>query len=311
MTDAMAVGDPNGGVGGLVDQAFDPLPGPLAPPTPSLVPLSATVPRRIRNTSTPASMAANRIPPRVDTPVRVGVSGLTIPMSNVELSIDGAGGGNGDLTIDGSATKSINAGTTVNLRGTTQTAPGNAGALRLVATQGGVQLAASTGFSVAAIIEDVSISFNSAVAGARRGVVVDTTWNSDSGTRADLDEVEFSEQVQYSAGTGVLAGAGAGAQNSGYLPATSAPLTDTHGTPVSFLTGPGGITAEQTFIFKDARTGAADIPTRNSGFRITRDVVEAPPGTVTITTSKAGASTSANGHASGAGAGAVSRTQAA
>ncbi len=295
----------------LVDQAVAGPVAPAAPPPAGVASaVTATLPAHIRATNTPAAMTADRIPPSKNTAVDVKVSGWHAPLLNVVFSVAGSGGSNGSVTINGAATAEVNADTTVQLRGGTQTAPGNGGNLHLIAELGGVRLATSPGFSVAAIIQDVVISFNSALTGARRGVVVDTTWSSDSGSLADLDQVEFSEQVQYDAGSGVLAGAGATAQNSGYLPSINAPLTDTHGTPASILTGPGAITAEQVFIFKDARTGANDIPTRNSGFRIRRNVTEPTPGNVSIMTSKAGTATTANGHASAAGAGSVSRTQA-
>jgi len=255
-------------------------------------------------------MTQDRVPPRVDTPVAVTVNGWTLPMLDAEISVAGGGGGNGEATVDGGSVASLNASATVQLRGTVQTDPGKAGNLHLVARHGATEVARSPGFSVAAIIQDVVISFNALVTGSRRGIIVDTTWASDSGSRSDLDKVEFSEQVQYDAGSGVLAGAGATAKNSGYLPANVAPLTDTHGTPASILTGAGTITAEQTFIFKDIRTGANDIPTRNSGFRITRNVNEPTLGNFSITTAKAGTATSANGHSSAAGSGSVSRTQA-
>ena len=97
--------------------------------------------------------------------------------------------------------------------------------------------------------------------------------------------------------------------NSGYLPANSAPLTDTHGTPVSILTSPGVRVANQTFMFKDNRSGSVNIPMRNSGFSLARTVTQTAPGSLQITTDKHGASVTANGIASAAGTGAVSRTQ--
>ncbi len=255
-------------------------------------------------------MTQDRIPPRVDTPVAVTVNGWTPPMLDAEISVAGSGGGNGNATVDGGAVASLNASATVQLRGTVQTSPGKAGNLHLVARHGGTEIARSPGFSVASVLQNVVVSFNSLVTGARRGFAVDTTFSSDSGVIGDLDEVEFSEQVQYDAGTGSLAGGGAGMQNSGYLPATAGPFVDTHSRAVSTLTGPGTLTAEQTFIFKDARTGANDIPARGSGFRISRVVTEATPGSIFITTSKVGVATTANGFASTAGSGSVSRTQA-
>jgi hypothetical protein len=229
-------------------------------------------------------------------------------MPDVVLSIEGGGGGNGSVTINGAATTALKASTTVRLRGVDQTDVGKAGSLKLVADAGGTRLAASPGFSVSSIPQDWSVSFNALITGANRGIKVNNSWTSDSGTVADLDEAERSEQVQYGAGTGCFLGV-TGA-NSGYLPANSPPLVDSHAAPVALLTAVGSIVAEQTFIFKDNRTGAVDIPARKSGFRLTRTVTEPTPGSFSITTTKAGTSTSANGFASGAGAGSISRTQA-
>jgi hypothetical protein len=250
----------------------------------------------------------DRIPPRFDTPAAVGIAGWSIPMLDVVLSVEGAGGGNGSVTINGAATAALSADTTVQLRGVDQTDVGKAGNLRLVADIGGKRLAASPGFSVSSIPQDWSVSFNALITGPKRGIKVNNSWTSDSGVLADLDEAERSEQVQYGAGTGCFAGVNG--QNSGYLPANNPPLVDSHAAPVALLTAVGSIIAEQTFIFKDKRTGAVDIPARKSGFRLTRTVTEPSPGNLSITTTKAGASTSANGFASAAGAGSVSRAQA-
>ena len=89
----------------------------------------------------------------------------------------------------------------------------------------------------------------------------------------------------------------------------SPPLTDSHGTPLSRLTGGGSRIAEQTFTFNDRRTGATDIPARNSGFRLTRTALVFPILGIGFTVDKRGAATSANGFASAAGSGSVTRTQ--
>lgn len=272
---------------------------PMAPPPLSMGP-TATVPAHIRGTSSPAGMP-DRIPPRVDTPVDVTISGLAIPMRDVTLSIDGAGGGNGTATINGAATADLGASATVNLRGVDQTTPGKAGNLVLVASHGATRLAASAGFSVSAIPQDWSVTLNSAVTGPERGIDVNNDWQSDSGQVADLDKAMRSEQVQYGVGTGCFAGVTG--QNSGYRAANSPPLVDHHAAPIGLLTGVGAINAEQTFIFKDDRTGAVNIPARNSGYRLSRVVTAPTPGTLSITTTKTGTATTANGFASAAGAG--------
>jgi outer membrane protein OmpA-like peptidoglycan-associated protein len=281
-------------------------PPPAPPPTPPPLPLTVAF-TTVRADTTPAGVP-DRIPPRVDTVVGVGVVGWRIPMAPVTLSIEGAGGGNGTATIDGAATLDVTGSTAVNLRGVTQTDPGNAGNLRLVAEQGGTRLAASNLFTVSAIPQNFSITFNALITGARRGIRVNNHWQSDSGNVADLDEAERSEQVQYGAGSGIFAGVVG--VNSGYLPADSPPTVDSHGVGAAALTGFGAITANQTFIFRDHRTGASDIPVRNSGFQIERLCLPVPgTGVILFRTAKFGATTSANGFASAAGAGSVARVQ--
>ena len=258
---------------------------------------------------------ADRIPPGVDTPVAVTVSGHHAPLAPVTFSIDGSGAANGTATIDGAATASSVSGGTLRLRGVTQTAPGSGGNLRLVARHGGALLARSAGFSVAAIPQNFSITFNSELSGARRGIVVNNHWTSDSGNVADLDEVTRSEQVEYGASSGILAGYSG--MNSGFLPAHSPPTTDTHSTGVAtWLNKPaagigiiGQAVADQVFIFNDRRTGASNIPVTRSGFRLSRMVVQGPFAHRSFGITKAGAAAEANTHRSAAGAGSVTRVQ--
>jgi hypothetical protein len=276
-----------------------------APPTVTVV-----VPSHIRGSHTPSAMP-DRIPPRVDTPVAVTVSGVMPGSRPVVVTVDGAGGGNGTVSVDGKNDAVIHSSATVKLRGIDQTSPGNAGKLRLAAYHARKRLAASLGFSVAAIPQNFSIAFNSLVTGAVRGIKVNNNWESDSTAPADLDQVKRSEQVQYGAGTGVFVGYSG--HNSGYLPADSPPTVDTHSTRVALLSGAGGagaVNASQTFIFKDARTGVTDIPVRKSGFILHRALaVPLPPAPRMFTISKTGTATTANGFSSAAGAGSVSRNQ--
>lgn len=289
--------------------ATGPTPVPPLLPGPHPGTVAVTIPTHIKTPTTHAT-ASDRIPPRVDTDVVVTVSGLTIPMRDVILSIDGAGGGNGTVTINGASSVSLSNGThTLKLRGVNQTGVGNAGNLMLKAHQGGIEIASSQGFSVAAIPEDFSITFNSVInSRGRRGIAVNNFWESDSRNLVDLNEAERSEQVQYGAGAGAFTGYRG--RNSGYLAADRAPTIDRHWVPVAhWLRGPGHIEAQQGFIYNCRRAGDTDIPVKNSGYLLTRDTVENPPGsgTLEITTTKAGARTSPNGHTTNAGAGSVSR----
>lgn len=266
-----------------------------------------TVPGHIRAGSTPASMAADRIPPKVDTPVTVTVAGFAAPMKPVTLSIEGSGGANGTVTIDGKTTTDLTGPAIVQLRGGTQTTPGKAGNLKLVAEQGGTRLAASAGFSVSAIPQNYTDVFDSELTGATRGFVVQDGWASDSGDIADLDQADISEEVEVTTATGCFVGKGT--STSGYLPANSF-TKDTHSTPVSIMTSSGLRIAQQTCKFQDKRAGAVDIPMRNSGYELTRRVIRMPFGVVTLfRINKEGKATTANGITSGAGVGSITRTQ--
>jgi len=261
---------------------------------------------KIRASSTPSGMANDRIPPRVDTPISVEVSDWHPPMLPITLSIDGAGGSNGTATIDGGATADVDSNTTVQLRGGTQTTPGSGGNLKLVAKVGSSSpIATSAGFSVSAIPQNWTCTFDSLITGAKRGFVVQDNWQSDSGTLGDLNETEISEEVQYGGGTGVFAGISG--NNSGYLPGHV--LTkDSHSIKVSALTGIGKLVANQTSKFKDKRSGAADIPMKASGYKIVRETFN-KSGALHIKTSKDGAPTTANGISSGAGTGSITKPQ--
>ena len=267
--------------------------------------VSVTLPPTVNATSTPELMGADRIPPRVDTPATVGVSGLAPAAAAVTLSIDGASAANGTATIDGAATKNLRVGATVNLRGGTQTGVGNAGKLRLVASQGGVEIARSAPFSVSAVPQFYTDAFVNDLAGANRGVVVQDGWESDSGNVADLDQADISEQVEVTTATGCFAAGGGLGNVSGYLPA-NAFTQDSHSWGRAALTAAGHRVAQQTCMFRDKRTGVADIPMRDSGYVLDRRNVPAGPG-FRFFISKIGTATTANGVPSGAGAGTIIR----
>lgn len=292
----------------VVIQAAAPAP---TPPTPVPPPLPLTVAfSNIQANSSPTGMP-DRIPPRVDTTVGVGVVGFTPPMAPITLSIDGVGGGNGAATINGAATFDITGTTTVQLRGTTQTSVGNAGSLRLVANQGPTRLAASNTFSVSSVPQNWSMSFLRLVTGASRGIVVQDRWESDSGVVADLDQTEISELVETKRSGGSQAGAGQVV--SGFLPGDTF-TSDTHSTPVVRSTGFS--VKSQVSIFNDRRTGATDVPMTNSGYSIGRFILPVPGSgflglfqDFNITTMKFGSNETAQGVTSAAGRGSVSRTQ--
>jgi hypothetical protein len=253
-------------------------------------------------------MAADRITPRIDTPVTVGLTGLDPAASSVTLSVEGASPANGTVKIDGAASKDLRAGTTVQLRGDTQTSQGNAGNLHLLAKQGSTVLGRSDGFSVSAIPQNWSVSFQSFVTEATdpglRGIRVTNSWESDSKNLADLDKAARSELVEVTSASGCFTMVPS--QTSGYRAANTGSIIDTHGSPAAEMTSPGTRIAQQTFKFKDDRTGAVDIPATNSGFQISRVVTAAATGGgFVLHTTKAGHAGTANGIQSQAGSGNV------
>lgn len=295
--------DRDGGVADSGPAPYGPAPAPApAPAVPSSPPISipapvVTMPTHIRGAASPTAMT-DRIPPRVDTPAAVGITGLT---RGITLSIEGSGGNNGSATIDGAATANLVSGATVQLRGVDQTVPGNAGSLRLAAHQGTTLMARSAPFSVAAIPQNWTITFDSMRTGADRGIVVNDAWESDSGVVADLDEAEISEEVQNDPGTGIFARIRL--STSGFLPADVF-SSDSHGSPTAGITGPGSIVLRQTSQFNDRRSGSTNIPMKNSGYSIRHVAFRLPvSGTLMFMSSKVGAAVTANGVASGAGAG--------
>lgn len=201
-----------------------PAPAPVVPePTPTPQPAgggdaSVKIPR-IRGASSPKG-TPDRIPPRVDTPVAIKITGAEAS-APVTLSIDGAGGGNGSATINGKETVELTASEEVKLRGgIPQTERGKAGKLRLAAHQGGKLVASSEPFSVAAYPTAIGHKYYSLMRavvikrlphwGARYEVTdpkFEHTPDADSGVHGDLDETTIAENVIVDSATGVYRGA--------------------------------------------------------------------------------------------------------
>lgn len=259
----------------------------------------------VNATTTPAG-TPNRIPPRVNTQVNVTINNWHPPMNFVTFSIEGAGGGNGTATINGGATHQTSSSGILNLRGGTQTSPGNAGNLRLVAHLGSTRLAASNTFTVSSIGLNWTMGLDSIInTGSRWGMRVRDSWQSDSGNVADLDQLDISEQVQYSPGTGVFSGIPLNPTNSGYLPGNRFTTDDHTLGPVNTLKslkGSGEIIAHQVSIQWDKRTGTKNMSFANSGYEISKRIAY-NSGTTTLTTNKTGANTTANTYSSNAGQG--------
>jgi hypothetical protein len=313
--------------------APSPSPAPPAPPAPGTL-QTVTIPAHIRGLATPTAMTQDRIPPRVNTRVDVVFAGTPDLSAPVTLSVDGTGGGNGSATINGSPNFSfaLSGTETVNLRGVDQTTPGKAGNLKLVARQHGTLVAQSNGFSVSSIPQNMSFTFAHLATAADctapgmagcRGIVINYAWSSDSTVNADLDQALHSERVQAIALTGFFAGASG--STSCYF-SSAVGQQDTHATGgLAGVSTPGISVHSQTFMFRDNRTGASEIPMTNSGFLITQ-VVAPKPGTgflgfgqdFAITTTKVGVPTTATDPnpvcpsgpiASGAGTGSVTKVE--
>ena len=262
-------------------------PGPTPTPAPPGL-QTVTIPPDIRGAATPPAMTQNRIPPRVATPVTVTFAGTPTISTPVILSVEGGGSGNGSATVDGapSASFAVTGATIVNLRGVDQTLDAaHAGNLRLVARQRGTQIAASNGFSVSSIPVSMSHPFNRFLSDADctsvglpaacglRGILVHQTMDSDSGVPADLDRAKQSERIEAVTMTGIFAGATA--HTGCYVSCTPSP-DDANGSGVAGRRSPGVRRSKQTFMFRDNRTGASEIPMADSGFRISQIVGPVP-----------------------------------
>ncbi len=278
--------------------------------------VSVIVPPHVRNSDTPAAMMPDRIPPRTTTklPVMVmpdlGNSGLSIT-----VVIAGQSANNGMLTVNGGASVKLTKTSDVDLVGTAQPPDGGRRGRERREIDA---LGSSTrrghrskrGFSVAAIPQNWTITFDSLITGGGAlGIVVADKWESDSGDIADLNAAEISEQVQPGEGTGTFMGFRSA--NSSYLSATKF-TKDRHSTSIALrVKAPGGmVTVTQVSIFLDKRTGVKDIPVTNSGYTVTRKVFLNADKVWALETIKMAAKTTANGFTSNAGAGGpVDKTQ--
>lgn len=232
---------------------------------------------KVEAANTPLGMGP-RIAPRAEETIRVQLSNVA-PSAQVRLSLAGTGAG-GNATLNGKAWKSMSSSGSVRLRGTAQTEPGHAGALAIVAKIGDTEVGRSNAFTICAIPTRVSAAFDSLITGPERGIRMRLTNDSDSGSIADLDQVQISEVVEYRGWCFGDLEPG----NSQYLPANQNPHgVDSHGLatevieravlkPRSRICAAPSPTmgAWQGFKFKDARSGASDIPVASSGYRILR-----------------------------------------
>lgn len=228
----------------------------------------------IRSANTPAAMP-DRITPGQDVNVRFRVQGHG--EGPIELFVEG---GEADVTVAGQAHHTVTGSGTVALNGVHQTS----GMVRLVARQGGQIIGQSTPFAVAAIPTAIDIQSASPRSnGDFVLMVVQTATQADSGHPEHLDRVFLTERVGMISQTGSFAGLGITQSPELSAPASGV-IPDTHWTPRARMQARGGtIATQQTFMFRDARTGASGIPVARSGFRLDRQVTPMPDSTTRVT----------------------------
>ena len=297
-------GASSGSGGGSVLQR-QPAPPQQQPPSPAPTPKQTTppplqtvkIPEHISASTTPDKMP-DRIIPRSQTSahetwVDVTLGGIADPDSPVIFSIAGQDNEAGSATIDGKDTVEVSTtGTmTLKLQGETQTKDAkHAGQLKLIATQRGKRLASSKGFSVSAIPQDMEFQFLKVIKGDYRGIRVSYNWQSDSDDKSQLDKAFIAERVEHH-GTGSLKNIDP--DTSCYGPA-NARSEDKHAILAADVKAPGKDVVQQTFMFKDDRTGALNIPMRKSGFEIVHEItMKDDKSGLQVTTNKKGADTSA------------------
>lgn len=275
-----------------------PVQTPAKPAQTTAAAQTVKIPEHIRASSTPDEMKADRIIPRSQTSahekwVDVTLGGTPDPSSPVIFSIAGQDKDAGSATIDGKDTVEVSktGSVTLKLQGETQTKDKeHAGQLKLIATQGGKVLASSKGFSVSAIPQNMEFQFLRVIKGDYRGILVSYNWQSDSDDKSQLDKAFISERVEHH-GTGSLKSINAETSCYGRASARS---DDEHKIEIADLKAPGKDVVNQTFMFKDDRTGAVNIPMKKSGFQVLHEVtMKDDKSGLQVTTNKKGADTSA------------------
>jgi len=267
----------------------------------------------------------NRIPPRIGNNIGIVIKSNVAGLTPLTLTVNGNGGPNGAASVNGAESLQINSSAGFTLKGLTQTAAGNNNRLSLVLTaryQGqDLVVNRSRGFTIASkplkwnlsAQEDINGTAMEGFAGIFYGLTVEEEWQSDSGSMADLDGVAVDERVEMQEATGIYSGIQIGVRPP--TPANDAALDD-HALEKDSITGPGKKVLKQTHVYKDIRTGVADVPVEDSGYRITQEVIvqsEEDKGryietVYRIHTTKTGAALAAQGVASGAGSGAAAGT---
>jgi hypothetical protein len=295
--------------------------------------VSVTFNPKIYNSDTPLAMlnkGAYRIPPTALTDVVVNIS-PTLSDQVVTVAVEGQSVAHGTVSINGAGVNTsadVQYGP-VTLSGVQQTRPTfslahnskgsvdnvieatvpnpNAHQLHLVIRVGGTNKGHDTirsrGFGVAAIPLNMTETIESSNFHLFKdgdefiGLVVNMSWESDSGNQNDLGQVALDEVVQDGPATGIFAGTGKSDIGTYFLATGGA--TDTHYYSVhslvtkSRLVTSGSLVVFQTHVFADFRMGVVNIPMTNSGFQIVR-LVHQVGNQLWLKTSKAGAAVTAN-----------------
>jgi peptidoglycan hydrolase-like protein with peptidoglycan-binding domain len=269
----------------------------------------------VRGAATPAG-TPDRIPPRVDTPVSVTIAGGKpgIPTTIRAKATNGTSGDPGSVLINGKPTDELSASGTVQVRGTSQTLSIFVNQLRLVAEQGGREVASSKPFGVTSLPTGIDIKKDSDSGRGEplRGMIVTVDTRSDSGERADLDLLQIKEILQSGEQEGSFKAIDPKTlqvEASGYGLANRT-ARDKHRVKGAFLTGPGIWRVSQIFVFRDLRTGVTDVPVPHSAFMITFSVGPFTSGSgLMYIVTKVGLDTTAQGLGSTAGFGSAFTVQ--
>jgi hypothetical protein len=287
----------------------DPKPGPVAPV--DVLPPEPKSPRRpraifgpVRAANTPPKMS-DRIPDNGVVDVAVQILDWDPAMGPVQVAVDGSPRG-GAADFAGLPVMEVAAPAAVlPVRGAAQSPVHTGTPLTLTARLGGTPIGASTGFAVAAIMQDMSTALVSLVNDASVGMIVSMSWQSDGVSTRSLDEIEFEEQLTVVAESGSLVGHGLGDHGTPNL-GSIMPQPDYHLSRKNDVgAGPGSQIIQQVWAFLDNRTGSTGMTVRNSGFAISRVIEPDPsrPGKLHMIVTKVGQTGTVGAHSSDAGQG--------
>jgi outer membrane protein OmpA-like peptidoglycan-associated protein len=233
------------------------------------------------------------------------------PLTNpITIEVDGTGSNGGVATINGQAQIQITGTTPLEILGTQMSAANffYNPYLQLAAWWSNDLVGASNRFAVSSIAENWSTTF----AGANRGrhgyvYMADMGWESDSGSRSDLNSCYYVELVGVDMQTGGMAGMGPGEVDD---PADADsgdfhPAFDEHGTPFEYTRVKGYSRLKQLWRIRDERSNSGWAPSPNSGFEIIRQFERDPanPRCWHLVVTKRGAAVDIDGMSTGAGSG--------